>query len=267
MGISPLRFFSLALWVASTSWVPVGCRIADPATPEWIEAHGRGQIIGIAADAEGAFAIGSNRRIYIYPGAYMQPWQERFNQDALSIAAGGGVVAWAAPDGAVRVAASNLPVREIAGSRDWRASALGVGPDGALFVVSGGRAWAVQSDTLSEPVCDGGTAAGVAPAGPATYVWRTDGTVVARSNGQCQPVAVPFAVTSLAVNGEQLAAVDRQGTVWRRRAGNWQALPRPRVYRPDQFPYDTTIRAVAMSRTVLWGRSDDGLAFILSDPT
>jgi hypothetical protein len=98
-------------------------------------------------------------------------------------------------------------------------------------------------------------------------VWRADGAVFARANGQCQPVAVPFPVTSLAANGDQVAVVDRQGTVWRRRAGNWQSLPRPRVYRPDQFPTDTTIRGVAMSRTVLWGRSDDGLAFLLSDPT
>lgn len=269
-GLPPLRFIAAALLAASTGWASAGCRIADPTVPEWIEAHGRGQILAISADAEGAFAVGTNRRIYIYPGAFMQPWQERFSQEAVAIAAGGGAVLWIAPDGPLRTGRTNLPVRELPGSRDWHASSVGVGPDGSLYAVANGQAWGIVSDTLSDPICDPGNAVGVAAAGRTTYVWRADGTVVARSGGPgspCAPVAVPFPVTSVAASGEQVAAVDRQGTVWRRRGGNWQALPRARVYRPDQLPYDTVIRSIAMSPTVLWGRSDEGLAFILSDPT
>lgn len=266
MGTFPVRSLVVTLLATAACWA-AGCRIADPTVPEWVEAHGRGQIIALSADAEGAIAVGSNRRIYIYPGPFMQPWQERFNQEAVAIAAGGGVVAWVAPDGAVRLALPNLPVRELPGSREWHASALGVGPDGNLFVVTAGRVWAVAADALGEPLCDGAVAMGVAPAGASVYVWRADGTVVARVAGQCQPVSVPFPVANLAASGAELAAVDRQGQVWRRRAGSWQALPRPRIYRPDQFPYEPAIRAVAMTPMVLWGRTDDGLALILSDPT
>jgi len=267
MGAFALRSVVVAFLATAACWALPGCRIADPTVPEWVEAHGRGQIIALSADAEGAIAVGSNRRIYIYPGPFMQPWQERFNQEAIAIAAGGGVVAWVAPDGPVRVALPNLPVRELPGSREWHATALGVGADGGLFVVAAGRAWGVVADTLSEPLCDGGVAAGVAPDGASVYVWRVDGSVVARTAGQCQPVSVPFPVANLAASGGQLAVVDRRGQVWRRHAGTWQALPRPRIYRPDQFPYEPAIQTVSMTPTVLWGRTDDGLALILSDPT
>lgn len=266
-----MRVVAIAVLVAACgTWG--GCRIASPDVPEWIEAHGRGQVIALTADAEGAYAIGTNHRIYVYPGPFMQPWQERFGQDANLIAAGGGTVAWLGGDGAVRVASANLAPRELAGSRDWRVSALAVGPDSNVYVVSSARAWRVMSDTLGEAICEGEPAVGIAPAatpaGPTVHVWRGDGTVVARgSDGRCVPVSVPFPVVSLAASGAQLAAVDRDGGVWRRRAGTWQRLPVPQVFRPDRFPYQTVIRNVAMSETVLWGRSQDNLAFILSDPT
>lgn len=244
-----------------------GCRIARPDAPEWIEAHGRGQVVAIAADVEGAIALGSNRRIYSYPGPYGQPWVERYPQEGIAVGAGGGVVAWTGVDGIVRVVPAGGNIREVPGSREWRATAVAVGPDGLLYVVSSNRAFAVGGDALADPICDGVSAVAVAAASSGVYVVRTDGTVTVRRAGQCLPVLVPFHVTSLAVAGDELAAIDEQSNVWRRHLNNWEKLPKAIAYRPDAFPSEAVLRQVAMTESVLWARSEGMQVFILSDPT
>ncbi len=243
------------------------CRFARSDAPEWIEAHGRGQLVAIAADFEGAIAVGGNRRIYRYPGGYGQPWQERFQQDAALIAAADGVVAWTGLDGVVRISDNGGAPREIPASGAWQASALALGPRGALYVVSQARAVPVVGDRLGEAICDGAPVRTIAAGSPGVYLVRDDGTVTLQRDKECQPVEVPFQVTSLAAADADLAAIDQHGQSWRRIGPRWQRLPRPRVFRPDQFPTRTRVTQVALTSSVLWALTEGGLVFMLSDPT
>jgi hypothetical protein len=244
------------------------CRIRAGTAPYWQETHGESSFKSLAATQKGAIVLNrEGNALYRYPGEWGRPWVEEARLVA-SIVAGSPTAIYVFDErGGIRRRASGS-IRSYSGSNGWKVSALTASETDALYVVSEGRVRAVREDRLSEELCPGRDAKVIAASGD-EVVWVVDegGNLLRADRTTCTPVDAPAALTAVSAFGAALSVVNRRGMAFRRLDNGWQTLAPPIRYRPDQFPQQAKIVALAQSELWLWAMDEEGCIHFLSDPT
>lgn len=259
---APAAVLTLLAVAASAS-----CRFL-PNEPYWIEPHGTAQGVGVTAWPSGALAIGTDRHLYRYPGAWSRPWLPHGpTQNLRAIAASRVAVYAILDDGQVARFADNTWT-PLAGSASWGASGLAATEDDRLFVLVGGRARLVEGVDLKEGPCGSLVGTSISAVGSDDlYVLDAAGNLHQGRSGRCDRVDAPVPLQRVAATKDRLVAVGKDGSVWRRRDGAWKVLPEPRKFRPGRRPYTTRARDVAVSPHSTWIMDDEGHVFLLSAET
>jgi hypothetical protein len=241
------------------------CRF-QPNHPSWIEAQGQAQGARVGAWSGGALTIGTDRRLWRYPGEWSRPWLPEGPQQELRALAGSqtaiyGVLA----DGQVARYQGGAWA-PYAGSIGWGASEVSASEDDVLLVIVSGHVRRVDGLELRDTVCPAIGAAAIASVGPErAFVLDGEGALFDGAPGRCDRVDAPVRLVRIAANGRRLVAVGADGTVWRRRDGAWAALPPIEKYRPARAPFEPRARDVAVSVNSTWLMDDEGAIFVLSD--
>jgi hypothetical protein len=241
------------------------CRFL-PNHPYWIEALGGGQGTRVGAWPGGALVIGTDQRLWGYPGAWSQPWQPQGPAQSLrAIAASQTAVYGILADGQVArfVGGTWTPY---AGSASWGASELAATEDDRVLVVVGGHVRLVDGVELKEAGCPSVAAVAItAPHADDVYVLDAAGALYHGAAGRCDPVDAPPRLQRIAAASGRLLGVGVDGSVWRRRDGAWTPLSNPLKFRHGRRAFVTRARDVAVSAYSSWIMDDEGAIFVLSD--
>jgi hypothetical protein len=233
--------------------------------PRWIETHGHGQVQRVAGGPLGLLAIGTNGVIYNYPefGSTWHDWSGRVHPRA--IAGSGQGLIYSDQEG--HVGKGN---HGHVGNPEWTLSAavtaLAANEDGReLYAVSDGH---VSRLLPSGPVpgpCGEVRALSIAVA--QGQLWVSDGQRLYQgSESACPPApGAPPKITRLSGLGKRLFAADEGGDVYRLKGQAWEQLPRPKKFRPDQFPKLHPVQDVAVTGTAAWVVDDEANVFVLSE--
>lgn len=245
----------------------LGCRFM-PNHPYWIETLGRPQGIRIGAWPGGALAIGTDSRLYGYPGPWSRPWAPQGHpQEIKALSASQTAVYAILSDGQVARFANDRWT-PFAGSAAWGAAEIAATEDDHLLVLAGGKLRRADAAGLKEVLCE--TVVGVSIAatrGDEAYVVDQAGEVHRSAARNCAPVEAPARFLRIAATTTRLLGVARDGSVWRQRAGRWTALPSPFKYRPGTAPTPTRAQDIAVSAQNTWLMDHEGSIFVLSDET
>jgi hypothetical protein len=241
------------------------CRF-QPNHPSWIEAQGQAQGVRVGAWSGGALTIGTDRRLWRYPGEWSRPWLPEGPQQELRALAG-------SPTSIYGVLADGQVARyqggtwtPYAGSIGWGASAVSASEDDVLLVIVSGHVRRVDGLDLRDTVCPAIAAADVASVGlERAFVLDGEGALFDGGAGRCDRVDAPMRLVRIAANGRRLVGVGVDGTVWRRRDGAWAALPPIEKYRPARAAFEPRARDVAVSVNSTWLMDEEGAIFVLSD--
>jgi hypothetical protein len=239
-----------------------------PSHPYWIEAHGEVPILRVGAWPGGALAIGTDRHLYGYPGAWSRPWLPQGTpQELRAIAASQTAVYGILADGQVARFAGGTWT-PYAGSVSWGASEIGATEDDRLLVVVGGHVRSVDGVDLKEAPCSSVISVVVAGArGDEMFVLDGEGGLHHGEAGRCEPVQTPVRLQRIAAASGRLLGVGADGTVWRWRDRAWTTLPPVRKFRAGRAAFETRAREIAVSAYSTWIMDDEGAVFLLSDET
>jgi hypothetical protein len=244
-----------------------GCRIRSK-DPYWIEAHGRAEALRLSAWPAGALAIGTDHRLYGYPGPWGRSWYPQGHPAELRTIAASNVAVYAIfNDGQVaRFAADRWA--PVPASAAWGATELGATQDDRLIVVAGGKVQIFDGASLRDaPSCASAVPA-VAVAGTRgdeAFVLDQEGGLHHLAGDVCTTLDTPTRLQRIAANAGRLLAVGADGTVWRWRDARWTALPAPFKYRAGRRAFPTQARDVSASAYSSWLLDDAGAIFVLSD--
>jgi hypothetical protein len=249
---------ALGVWLGVWS---AACRI-EPEGARWLEAHGDVNVREIAASSRGLEAIGMNRHVYHYPGAWVTPWVESSSTQSLQLAASALAVYLLDEQGAIwRVPVSGTAVRwEF--SLPWQVTDLAVDELDRVYAISHGRIGRVDGDVWTALGC-ALPARSVSASTDGVYVVSEDGRLWLTRGSSCDEVKTPGPLTSVAAHRGKLA-IASQGTAYIRRRESWHALPRPVLYR-DTGLIPTTIETVALSQNTLWAKGTEAHVLMLSE--
>jgi hypothetical protein len=244
-----------------------GCRIQSQA-PYWIETHG--QVAGqrVAGWSKGALLLGTNQRLWAYPGGWANPWPaESTPHDLRAIAASNTTAYAVSTDGRVLRFADNhwSPVE---GSASWNASEIAATVDDRLLVLANGKLSELARGHLQELDCNSVTGSAVAGAAPGeAFLLDQQGALYLDAGGRCEQVPTPIRLQRIAGLPDRLLAVGVDGSIWRRRANAWARLPEPFKYRAGQVARGTHAQDVGVSTYTTWVVDHEGSVFLLSDET
>lgn len=215
----------------------------------------------------GLLAIGTNGLVYNYPefGSVWHEWNGRLHPRVVTGSRQGLVYA----DQEGHVGKGN---HGHTGNPEWSlnatVTALATDADGReLYAVVDGRVSHLLPSGAVPGPCPELRVVSIALA--LDLLWVSDGQRLYQGNDSgCTPAApgAPSNITRMSGLGKRLFAVSAAGDVFRLQQGSaWEQLPRPKKFRPDQFPKLHPVQDVAVTGTAAWAVDDEANVFVFSE--
>ena len=138
--------------------------------------------------------------------------------------------------------------------------------DEHLLVIANGRLRVLDHGELRALACDAVNGSAVAGTqGDDAFLLDQAGALYLNADGRCDKVVAPARFQRIAARSDRLLAVAMDGSVWRRRGGEWTHLPQPFKYRSGQAPAPALAQDVGVSAYSTWLVDTEGSVFLLSD--
>jgi hypothetical protein len=240
------------------------CRIRANG-PHWIEVHGHAKLQRIAGGPMGLLAIGTNALLYSYPefGSVWHEWNNRLRAQVVVGSRRGLVYAEEGRVGQGNHGRVGAPEWTLGGA----VTALATDEDGdALYAVAAGHISRLLATGAAPGPCSDLHVVSIALA--QGQLWVSDAQhIYSASDTGCAAISgAPAKVTRLAGLRQHLLALNEDGDVFRRGpSGNWEQLPRPTRFRPDQMPQLPPAQDIAVTGTAEWLLDDEQNVFVLSE--
>jgi hypothetical protein len=230
--------------------------------PYWIEAHGQGLALDIAASHSGVFAIGGSQTLYSYPGPWAQPWAPQAGKSLLALASNGSQLLAVTTGGGLQWL--NPRSGAVAGTAELQLSRAALSAERGPFVLAGHTVSRFHDGKLESTPCSTLAAEDLAAA---DWVWVVSQGALYRDDehGCERQPATPPAVSSVAAWADRVAVVTADGRGWQRVAGRWRELPVPEKRRVDAITRPMSIRRLALGETTTYALDSEGAVFLLSE--